>query len=59
MIEGMLAYYGINTPGAIPGIFNSVQSYYWWMAGAAWNVSPTGLGGELIVGDDAVLVANW
>ena len=38
MIEGLLAYYGIDTPGAIPGIFNSIQNYYWWMAGAAWNV---------------------
>jgi hypothetical protein len=46
MIEGMLAYYGIDTPGAIPGIFNSVQSYYWWMAGAAWNVASC-LNGEV------------
>jgi hypothetical protein len=39
MIEGMLSYYGIETPGATPGIFNSIQNYYWWMAGAAWNVN--------------------
>jgi mannan endo-1,6-alpha-mannosidase len=33
----MLTYYGGNVPGGTPGIFNQVQSYYWWMAGAAWN----------------------
>lgn len=39
-IEGMLSYYGGNEPGQTPGIFNQIEGYYWWMAGAAWNVYP-------------------
>jgi Glycosyl hydrolase family 76 len=37
-IDGMLTYYAGDVKGATPGIFNEVQNYYWWMAGAAWNV---------------------
>src|SRR5271170_2013415 len=37
-IEGMLSYYGGQQVGQTPGIFNQIQGYYWWMAGAAWNV---------------------
>ena len=39
-IEGMLSYYGGGKPGGTPGIFNEIEGYYWWMAGAAWNVPP-------------------
>jgi len=34
----MLSYYGGDQPGGTPGIFNEIEGYYWWMAGAAWNV---------------------
>jgi hypothetical protein len=37
-IDGMLSYYGGDQRGQIPGIFNQIEGYYWWMAGAAWNV---------------------
>jgi hypothetical protein len=37
-IEGMLSYYGGQSPDGTPGIFNQIETYYWWMAGAAWNV---------------------
>jgi len=33
----MLSYYGGNEPGGTPGVFNQIEGYYWWMAGAAWN----------------------
>jgi hypothetical protein len=36
----MISYYGGDAPGATPGVFNQEAGYYWWMAGAAWNVSP-------------------
>jgi hypothetical protein len=36
-IYGMLQYYGGDQKGNTPGVFNSIQDYYWWMAGAAWN----------------------
>jgi len=49
-IEGMLAYYGGSEPGQTPGVFNEIQGYYWWMAGAAWNVfTPHYLGSYLCV----------
>src|SRR5271155_4499652 len=61
-IEGLLAYYGNDAPGSTPGIFNDIQDYYWWMAGAAWNVhtpslhSHRSLKGGL--GPYAILVVN-
>jgi len=39
-LDGMLSFYQGQEPGQIPGIFNQAQGYYWWIAGAAWNVSP-------------------
>jgi len=42
-IEGMLSFYQGGDPGGIPGIFNEAQGYYWWIAGAAWNVEPSPL----------------
>jgi hypothetical protein len=61
-IEGMLSYYGGQQPGQTPGVFNQIQGYYWWMAGAAWNVFsqlplPTSLLKDTI-GDHAILVVN-
>jgi len=37
-IEGMLSFYHGDEKGGIPGIFNQAEGYYWWIAGAAWNV---------------------
>jgi len=39
-LQGMLSFYHGNEPGGIPGIFNQADGYYWWIAGAAWNVCP-------------------
>lgn len=60
-IEGMLSYYGGQQPGQTPGIFNQIQGYYWWMAGAAWNVSspfPSLPTLKHTIGDHAILVVN-
>jgi hypothetical protein len=38
-IDGMLSFYVGNQSGGIPGIFPQSEGYFWWMAGAAWNVS--------------------
>ena len=37
-IEGMLTFYHGDEKGGIPGIFNQDEGYFWWIAGAAWNV---------------------
>jgi hypothetical protein len=39
----MLSFYHGEEKGGIPGIFNQADGYYWWIAGAAWNVSLTSL----------------
>ena len=36
--QGMLTFYNGDQPGQIPGIFPQSEGYYWWEAGAAWNV---------------------
>ena len=36
--QGMLTFYTGDQPGQIPGIFPQSENYYWWEAGAAWNV---------------------
>ena len=47
-ITGMLSYYGGDQRGQVPGIFNEIEGYYWWMAGAAWNVPiPTQTGTDI------------
>jgi len=38
--ESVLSMYVGNQPGNVPGIFLPVDVYYWWLGGAAWNVSP-------------------
>lgn len=37
--ESVLSMYAGNQPGQVPGIFLPVDVYYWWLGGAAWNVS--------------------
>ena len=37
--ESVLSMYAGNQPGNVPGIFLPVDVYYWWLGGAAWNVS--------------------
>jgi hypothetical protein len=34
----MLTFYHGDEKGGIPGIFNQDEGYFWWIAGAAWNV---------------------
>jgi len=53
----MLSYYGGNQPGQTPGVFNQIQGYYWWMAGAAWNVLPLHIS-PYSLGDNTILVAH-
>jgi len=57
-LDGMLSFYQGQEPGQIPGIFNQAQGYYWWIAGAAWNVSPDLQSTVNTTGSDAVLVAH-
>ena len=38
-IENLLSFYTGNQPGGTPGIFD-IANWYWWMGGAAWNVTP-------------------
>jgi hypothetical protein len=57
-IQGMLSYYGGQSPGGTPGIFNQIEGYYWWMAGAAWNVLSHAHVYLLLLVTYAILVVN-
>jgi hypothetical protein len=55
-LEGMLSFYHGEETGGIPGIFNQADGYYWWIAGAAWNVFT--FSKLLTIGCNAILVAH-
>ena len=55
----MSMYVG-NQPGQVPGIFLPVNVYYWWLGGAAWNVTPFPSSEiKIKINDDQAFVDYW